>query len=157
MQTPFRSSPKTVLPEWIDFNGHLNMAYYSVLFDTSVDEAYAQIGFGPEYARTQGHTTYVAEFHICYLRELHEGDVVSATTQLVDYDEKRFHTYQELYHSDGWLAATAEALTLHVDMSGPKVAPMPASILARMGEILQAHSALPKPERINRTIGIKRK
>ncbi|WP_069300815.1 thioesterase family protein [Neptunicoccus sediminis] len=157
MQTPFRASPKTVLPEWIDFNGHLNMAYYSVLFDTSVDEAYEQIGFGPDYARDHGHTTYVAEFHICYVRELHEGDSVYVTTQLVDYDEKRFHTYQELYHADGWLAATAEAMTLHVDMSGPRVAPMPEHIQTRMGEILKAHSALGTPARLNRSIGIKRK
>ncbi|PLS22394.1 thioesterase family protein [Neptunicoccus cionae] len=157
MQTPFRASPKTVLPEWIDFNGHLNMAYYSVLFDTSVDEAYEQIGFGPDYARDHRHTTYVAEFHICYVRELHEGDNVYVTTQLVDYDEKRFHTYQELYHADGWLAATAEALTLHVDMSGPRVAPMPANIQTRMAEILKAHNTLGTPERLNRSIGIKRK
>jgi len=66
---PFRSGEMTVLPEWIDFNGHLNMAYYNVLFDQGVDQAYSEIGLGPEYQRT-GCTTYVAEFHVCYLREL---------------------------------------------------------------------------------------
>ena len=95
METPFRSSPRIVQPEWIDFNGHLNMAYYSVLMDNAVDDAYHQIGFGPEYQKT-GHTTYVAEFHICYLRELHEGASTYCTFQLLDFDEKRFHSFTQL-------------------------------------------------------------
>lgn len=155
MQAPFRSSPKHVLPEWIDYNGHLNMAYYSVLFDTSVDEIYLDIGFGPDYAKNDGHTTYTAEFHISYIRELHEGDEVYVTTQLIAYDEKRFHTYQELFHKDGWLAAAGEALALHIDMSGPRVAPMPGHILANMKAIHDAHAVLPIPERVSKSIAIK--
>ena len=154
MQAPFRSSPKRVKPEWIDYNGHLNMAYYNVLFDTSVDEIYEQIGFGPAYIESHGNTTYTAEFHICYVRELHDGDETFVTTQLISFDEKRFHTYQELYHADGWLAATGEALALHIDMSGPRVAPMPAHILENLAAIHKAHAALPKPTRVGKSIGI---
>lgn len=153
---PFRSGEMTVLPEWIDFNGHLNMAYYNVLFDQGVDQAYGEIGLGPEYQRT-GCTTYVAEFHVCYLRELHEGDRVYTTFQLLDHDEKRFHSFQELWHVDGWLAATAEGLTLHVDQSGPRVAPMPDHILTRLGAMRQNHAKLPKPAQAGRSIGIRRK
>jgi acyl-CoA thioester hydrolase len=153
---PFRSSAKFVKPEWIDYNGHLNMAYYSVLFDTGVDEIYAEIGFGPDYIKTHGHTTYTAEFHICYIRELHQGDETYVTTQLIDFDEKRFHTYQELHHADGWLAATGEAMALHIDMSGPRVAPMPPHILARIQALHTAHATLPKPTRLSKSIGIKR-
>lgn len=154
--TPFRSSEMKVLPEWIDFNGHLNMAYYNVLFDQGVDQAYGEIGLGPEYQRT-GSTTYVAEFHVCYLRELHEGDRVYTTFQLLDHDEKRFHSFQELWHVDGWLAATAEGLTLHVDQSGPRVAPMPQHILTRLEEMRRIHAQLPKPAQAGRSIGIRRK
>jgi acyl-CoA thioester hydrolase len=154
--TPFRSSEMKVLPEWIDFNGHLNMAYYNVLFDQGVDQAYGEIGLGPEYQRT-GCTTYVAEFHVCYLRELHEGDRVYTTFQLLDHDEKRFHSFQELWHVDGWLAATAEGLTLHVDQSGPRVAPMPQHILTRLEEMRRIHAQLPKPAQAGRSIGIRRK
>ena len=152
----FRSSEMKVRPEWIDFNGHLNMAYYNVLFDQGVDEAYAQLGFGPDYQRG-GCTTYVAEFHVCYLRELHEGDSVYTTFQLLDYDEKRFHCFQQLWHVDGWLAATGEGLTLHVDQSGPRVAPMPKAILAKLEQMHRAHATLPKPEQAGRNIGIRRK
>lgn len=153
---PFCSGEMTVLPEWIDFNGHLNMAYYNVLFDQGVDQAYGEIGLGPEYQRT-GCTTYVAEFHVCYLRELHKGDRVYTTFQLLDHDEKRFHSFQELWHVDGWLAATAEGLTLHVDQSGPRVAPMPEHILTRLDAMRQNHAKLPKPAQAGRSIGIRRK
>jgi acyl-CoA thioester hydrolase len=154
---PFVTSAKPVLPEWIDYNGHLNMAYYGVLFDTLGDELYDVIGFGADYAATSGHTTYSAEAHICYLRELHEGDNVYCHIHLIDFDEKRFHFYQELYHTDGWRAATCEALGLHIDRSGPRVAPMPRDILDRLARIHAAHSALPTPDRVGRRIAIPRK
>ena len=154
MDAPFNSSYAPVRPEWIDFNGHLNMAYYSVLFDTSVDELYPHIGFGEDYVKTTGCTTYVAEFHICYLRELHEGDEVSATFYLVDFDAKRFHFYQELWHRDGWCAATAEGVTLHVDQSGPRVAPMPDAIQSALASYKKNQGPLPEAARIGRKIGI---
>lgn len=155
MTKPFKSAPATVLDEWIDFNGHLNMAYYNVLFDQAVDQAYLDMGFGPDYQKT-GFTTYVAEFHVCYLRELHAGDQVYVTLQLLDYDEKRFHTYQELWHSEGWCAATGEGLTLHIDQSGPRVAPMPDHILSKVETLHKSHSQLPRPERAGRSVGIRR-
>tara|TARA_R110002124_G_scaffold225361_1_gene390718 strand:+ start:439 stop:915 length:477 start_codon:yes stop_codon:yes gene_type:complete len=154
-QKPFRSSLQTVKPEWIDFNGHLNMAYYNVLFDQAVDEVYAALGFGPEYQKT-GCTTYVAEFHVCYLRELHAGDQVNVSFYIVDSDEKRFHCYQELFHADGWCAATAEGLTLHVDQSGPRVAPMPAGIQDRVQKWRATQPPLPEDARVGRRIGLKK-
>jgi acyl-CoA thioester hydrolase len=66
-------------------------------------------------------------------------------------------TYQEIRHVDGWLAATSETLSLHVDMDGPKVAPFPADVLAKIEAVRAAHAALPMPERAGRSIGIKRK
>ncbi|MBO6775326.1 MAG: thioesterase family protein [Marinibacterium sp.] len=155
--TPFLSSPMEVRPEWIDYNGHLNMAYYNVLFDQGVDEMYEQFGFGPDYIERRGMTTYTAEFHVCYVRELHVHDKVRVSFQLIDVDDKRFHSYQEIHHEDGWLAATAEGLGLHIDMSGPKVAPMPDDILANMRAVFDQHSALPRPERVGRSIGIRRR
>lgn len=154
---PFRSSTLTVLPEWIDYNGHLNMAYYSVLMDQGLEQAYPLFGFGPDYLATTGCTTYVAEFHVCYVRELHVNDPVQITFQMLDMDEKRFHGYQEIWHNDGWLAATGEAMTLHVDQSGPRVAPMPDDVFARIKTMHDAHARLPKPERMGKSIGIKRK
>ena len=154
---PFVSRVMPIEKDWIDYNGHLNMAYYNVIFDRGGDEAAELMGLGAAYAQERKMTTYTAEVHVCYVRELHLGDCVTVTFQLLDHDEKRLRAYQEIRHTDGWLAATSETLTLHVDMSGPKVAPFPADILARVEAMAAAHAALPMPERAGRSIGIKRK
>jgi Predicted thioesterase len=143
--------------EWIDYNGHLNMAYYTVLFDRASDEVSERLGMGPAYAKARRLTTYTAEIHICYVRELHLSDRVTATWQLLDHDEKRLHAFQELRHVDGWLAATCESLTLHVDMGGPKVTPFPPDVAARIDTVAKAHAALPRPERAGRAVGIRRR
>lgn len=153
----FTSSVMRVEPGWIDYNGHMNMAYYNVLFDRGADEVYEVLGFGPDYAETKGHTTYTAEFHVCYVRELHLDDPVRVTFQLIDADEKRFHSYQEIWHEDGWLAATAECLALHIDMSGPRVAPMLPGPADTVRNMLADHATLPRPDRVGRVIGIQRK
>ncbi|MFX0545728.1 thioesterase family protein [Roseovarius sp. S1116L3] len=151
---PALSDWMVVKPEWIDFNGHLNMAYYNVLFDEGIDDVYRLMGFGADYAKTRGMTTYVADFRVRYLRELHEGDRVQCAVQLLAHDEKRFHSFQTLHHEDGWLAATAEALTLHVDMSGPRVAPMPEDIAKRVAALQAAHDKLPRPCGVGLPMGI---
>ena len=85
---PFVSSVMTVEPGWIDYNGHLNMAYYNVLFDRAVDEAYELIGCGVRYLEQTRHSTFTAEVHVRYLHELHAGDPVRVTFQLLDFEFK---------------------------------------------------------------------
>ena len=91
------------------------------------------------------------------MRELHLGDQVTASFQLLDHDAKSFHFYQELTHSDGWVSATGEGIGLHIDQIGPKVAPMPDDILARFQSLKTAHSTLPRPDRVGRVMGIRGK
>lgn len=157
MTAPHRSRLMSVEPQWIDYNGHLNMAYYNVLFDRGADDLFEEFGIGPDYPKTRNFSTFSAEFHVCYLRELKEGDQVYVTSQLIDMDDKRFHFFQELYHEDGWLSATGEGLGLHIDMAGPRVAPMPEDVAAKMRAIFESHKVLPRPERVGRRIGIPRK
>lgn len=154
MSSPYISAPMELDPAWIDYNGHLNMAYYNVLFDRGVDEVWEQFGFGPEYRAARNLSTFSAEFHVCYLRELHLGSKVRVSFQLLAHDEKRFHFYQELIHEDGWISATGEGLGLHIDMSGPRVAPMPDDILANVAKLATEHASLPIPERVGRKMGI---
>ena len=154
---PFVSNVMEIQKDWIDYNGHLNMAYYNVLFDWCADAAFELMGMGPDYARKRRLTTYTAEVHICYVRELHLDHPVTASLQILDHDEKRIRFFQELRHVDGWLAATSENLMLHVDMAGPKVAPFPADIMEKVEAMATAHASLPVPERAGRAIGIRRK
>lgn len=154
---PYVSKPMDIEKDWIDYNGHLNMAYYNVLFDRCSDEAFAAMGMGLDYVKERRLTIYTAEVHVCYVQELHLEHKVVVSFQLIDHDDKRLRAYQEIRHVDGWLAATSETLSLHVDMSGPKVAPFPADVQAKVETMRAAHSALPMPERAGRSIGIRRK
>lgn len=154
---PFVSAVMGIERDWIDYNGHLNMAYYNVLFDRCSDDAFEAMGLGPDYAKERRLTIYTAEVHVCYVQELHLEHKVAVSFQLIDHDDKRLRAYQEIRHVDGWLAATSESLSLHVDMSGPRVAPFPADVLASVEAMRAAHSALPLPERAGRSIGIRRK
>ena len=152
---PFVSSVMRVEPGWIDYNGHLNMAYYNVLFDRAVDEVYELIGCGPAYLERTRHSTFTAEAHIRYLRELRAQDPVRVTFQLLDYDAKRMHYFEELHHAEeGWLSATSESMVLHVDMIAKKTAPFPDFIAARLDRMKAAHAHLPVPEGAGRRIAM---
>jgi acyl-CoA thioester hydrolase len=153
MDAPFVSSVMRVEPQWIDYNGHLNMAYYNVLFDRAVDETYEMLGIGLDYLKRTNHSTFTAEVHVRYLREIHEGDPVRVEFQLLDYDPKRIYYFETLKHAEhGWLSATSENMTLHVDMGTKKVAPFPASVLDRLAAMKAAHAHLPRPDGAGRSI-----
>jgi acyl-CoA thioester hydrolase len=156
--TPVKSAVMTVKEDWIDYNGHLNMAYYNVLFDTAVDQVFERLGLGPDYVKSRQASYFTAEVHVCYVRELNVGMPVEATLQLVDHDLKRAHFYQELRHAEqGWLSATSEQMSLHVDMAARKVAPWPEDILENISSLADAHCSLPRPERAGRHIEIRKK
>ncbi|CAL8972090.1 L-carnitine dehydrogenase [Rhodoplanes serenus] len=152
---PFVSSVMRVETEWIDYNGHLNMAYYNVLFDRAADEVLALIGAGLDYVALKRHSYYTAETHLRYLRELKAGDAVRATVQLLDHDAKRLHYFQQLFHAEhGFMAATLEVMALHVDMEAGRTAPAPPPIATRLAEMKAAHSRLPRPEAAGRRIAM---
>ena len=152
---PFVSSLMKVEPAWIDYNGHLNMAYYNVLFDRAVDEIYERIGLGPDYLQRHKHSTVVAELHVRYLREVNESDPLRVTVQLLDYDAKRIHLFEQLLHaSENWVSATSESMTLHVDMTAKKVAPFPDGVIRALERMKAAHAHLPRPEAAGRRVAM---
>ncbi len=157
MPAPFLSSVMRVEPGWIDYNGHLNMAYYNVLFDRAVDEVYELLGCGLAYVERQRHSCFTAEVHVRYLRELNAGDPVRVSFQLLDYDTKRLHYFEQLHHAEeGWLSATSENLALHVDMQAKKTAPFPERVKERLALMKAAHGNLPVPDGAGRRIAMAR-
>jgi len=149
---PFVSSAMVVEPAWIDYNGHLNMAYYNVLFDRAVDEAFELLGCGADYVK-KGFSTFTAEVHVRYLRELQAGDPVRVTFQLLDYDSKRMHYFEQLFHAnEGWVSATSENMSLHVDMAAKKTAPFPPEITRCLRQMKASHGQLPRPEAAGRRV-----
>ena len=152
---PFRSSIMQIEPQWIDYNGHLNMAYYNVMFDRAVDQMWLTLGIGPGYMKERGGSTFTAECHVRYLREIHLGDPVQVSVWLLEADDKRLHTFQELRHAtEGWLSATSENMSLHIDMGSRKVAAFPPDISERISAVVKAHSAVPRPEGIGRNVAM---
>jgi acyl-CoA thioester hydrolase len=152
---PFLSSVMQIEPQWIDYNGHLNMAYYNVMFDRAIDELWLQLGIGPGYMKQRQGSTFTAECHVRYLREIHLGDPVQVSILLLAADEKRLHTFEELRHaSEGWLSATSENMTIHIDMTARKTAPFPPDISARIRAVADAHSAIARPDGVGRKVGM---
>ena len=155
---PFVSSEMQVEAGWIDYNGHLNMAYYNVLFDRAVDEAFELIGCGLDYVKTRRHSCFTAEVHVRYLRELKAGDPVRATFQLLDFDSKRLHYFEQLFHAtEGWVSATSENMSLHVDMDAKRTAAFPSGVAACLTRMKAAHLLLPVPEAAGRKIAMPEK
>lgn len=154
---PFVSSTMRIDPAWIDYNGHLNMAYYLVLFDRAIDEAMSVAGLGPRYLEERGLSYFTAETHTLYRRELTLDDPVRVTVQLIGHDEKRIHAYLEIRHAhDGWVSASCEKLFLHVDMRERKVTAFPNDILANLAAMTASHRRLPRPVSLGRVITLDR-
>ena len=159
--TGFLAPFQAVEPAWLDYNGHLNMAYYNVLFDRASDHAFEAMGMGPAYATTRRMTVYVAEAKVRYVRELHAGDQVRVSFRILDHDAKRIHGWQEMHHEDGWLAATLEGLWLHIAMAGPdnpgpRVSPFPDDVAGKLAAMAATHGLLPLPDGAGRPVGIRK-
>jgi acyl-CoA thioester hydrolase len=152
---PFLSSVMQIEPQWIDYNGHLNMAYYNVMFDRAIDELWLVLGIGADYKKARNNSTFTAECHVRYLREIHLGDPVQIAIYLLAVDEKRLHTFEELRHArEGWLSATSENMTMHVDMGLRKTAPFPPDVRTTIDAIVRAHASIPRPDGTGRAIGM---
>jgi acyl-CoA thioester hydrolase len=152
---PFRSSIMQIEPQWIDYNGHLNMAYYNVMFDRAIDELWLELGMGPAYKKERHGSTFTAECHVRYLREIHLGDPVQILVWLLEADDKRLHTFEEMRHgTEGWLSATSENMSLHMDMTARRVGPFPPDVQQRIATVTKAHSAVARPEGIGRNVAM---
>jgi acyl-CoA thioester hydrolase len=144
-----------VEPNWIDYNGHLNMAYYNVVFDRAVDELWEALGIGPEYRSSKQCSLFSAECHVRYLREITPGASLQVSVLLVGADQKRLHSFRQLSHaSEGWLSATSENMSLHVDMKTKKVSSFPPDIYARIQDLFEQHSHIERPDGLGRQISM---
>ncbi len=155
---PFDQCRDRVRPEWIDENQHMNLGYYVVAFDWATDAWFDHMKFDEAHRETHGVASFALECHVCYLRELREGDPIRYTTQLLDFDAKRFHFFHRMWHAeDGYLAATNEIINLHVNWETRRAAPMAQEILDRLEILGEAHFKLPRPPQAGRRIGLDKK
>jgi len=153
---PFASAGAVVRPEWIDYNGHMNVGYYHVAFDVAADEFFEFLGLTADFRREHRCTTFALESHLNFLREVKEGDPLRFEARLLEHDAKRIHFYQEMFHAtEGYLAASCESLSAYVSQDTRRTAPMPDVLAARLSRIEEAHAALARPWQVGHVISAK--
>jgi acyl-CoA thioester hydrolase len=152
---PFERYEGEVLREWIDANDHMNLAYYTVLFDYATDALFDTIGIGRQYKHSTGNGTFVVETHNLYERELMLGDRVRVSTQILGMDGKRLHLAHEMFAvAGGQRAATQELMYVHVNLAARRVVPFPDGVLERVAAAAAAHVRLARPDWAGRRIAM---
>ena len=155
MPKPYIGQLLTVEPQWTDYNGHLNMAYYAVLFDKSAEEMFETFGLGPDYVKQTNCSFFTLETHTTYATELHSGDLVRIENQLIDADHKRVHYVQQMYHAEkNFLSCVLEVMVAHVDLTLKKTAPFPTPIQTKIDAMFNSHKTLAIPSQVGHRIGI---
>ncbi|WP_185020680.1 thioesterase family protein [Histidinibacterium lentulum] len=125
-----------IVPEWIDYNGHMRDAYFNLVFSLAVDALQDEVGLGEAYRRETGCTIYLLEGHVTFLREMKEGAVARVETRVIGLDSKRFHLHAQMWAGER-LAAVGEFMELNVRQTPePRAAPMPDGPLARLEDAL---------------------
>ena len=154
---PLKLTRLTVLPEWIDYNGHMNVAFYVLAFDKAVDVLFNTIGIGADYLKSHNASSFSLQIHINYLQEVAEGDELEFYARIMDYDHKRMHIYMEMHQvNQGYLAATMEQMGMHIDMEKRRSAPFPAHITENIQSLFEVHKDCPSPKWAGRQIAIPR-
>jgi acyl-CoA thioesterase FadM len=135
-----------VRPEWVDYNRHMNEAYYVLVFGDATDAFYDYIGLDDAFRRREEISIYTVEAHIRYLIEAPEGEALEVATRVLGYDSKRLRLHHSMARArDGAILAVTEISALHVDKRVLKACPFHAEKLARIAAIARAQAAVPAP------------
>ena len=113
---------KKIIKEWIDYNGHMNLSYYILVFDMGVEVILSKFQMGEQAAKKTKRRTMVVETHTNYIKEVKENDEVIIFLSHVDHDKKRLHYKLEMFEkSENILSATTEVLALYMNLDERKV------------------------------------
>jgi acyl-CoA thioester hydrolase len=155
--SPYDRFQGEVQAEWIDPNGHMNLAYYVVLFDHAFDLILAEWDLDWAYTKRTRQSLFAVETHTLYEQELLAGETVRVHSWVIGADDKRLHIAHEMYRAvDMRRAACLEAMNLHVDLDNRKVTPWPKRQRRALEEAALAHSAVPRPKWVGRNVQMRR-
>ena len=144
-----------VKDEWLDENGHMNVAYYMSAFDDGGEVFFADPGIGWDYTRQEVGTVFIVSSKVDYYNELLAGQKFRVTSRLLEFNQKMLNVFYEILDAEDRVCARAEILYVHILFATRKSAPMPAAVLSRLDEILTAHGELPKPKNLGTGVGIR--
>ncbi len=158
LAAPMRSKPFKVLPEWLDYNGHMNMGYYLIAFDHGTVPLFRNLGLDDEYTARKIGMYFALECHINYVSELLEGADFETSIQILDHDSKRIHTITTMHPvGSNSVVSTCEIMWVNVDYHSRKTADLPPWAMERLELMAAEHKKLPRPDTAGRQIGIRRK
>ena len=143
--------------EWTDYNKHLNMAYYVLIFDKAWEVILEKFKMGEHSAKTSGMSTMVVETNTTYDSEVQEGDEVEIVLTFFDHDKKRLHFRLEMIEKKSKkLSSTIEMLSLHVDLNKRKVAEFDQQRTEIMDSFISENNAKFKNENLKFTGKLKK-
>jgi len=151
---PWLSNTETVRHEWVDYNDHMNVAYYILVFDHGTDAVLDLLDIGEAYRERNNCSVFVAEAHVTYENEVHEGNELEVRSRVSGFDGKRLILYHEMFLDDV-LVATNEVLCLHVDLATRRSARIPDDTARRIDAAARAHASLGAPGRAGRAIALR--
>jgi|TARA_B110000263_G_C15137930_1_gene431979 acyl-CoA thioester hydrolase len=118
----FKLTNKKIIKDWIDYNGHMNLSYYILVFDSGAEVILSKFEMGEHSAKTTKKSTMVVETHTNYLKEIKENEEVTVSLSYFNHDKKRLHYKLEMHEkSTNSLSATTEVLALYMNLNERKV------------------------------------
>lgn len=136
---------------WTDYNGHMNETHYLETASLATDRFMQMIGADADYIAS-GRSYFTVESHIRHLNEVHAGDRLTITTQVLAAAGKRLHLFNRLWRDDV-LAATVETMLLHTDLSTRRTSDPDPTVSARLSDWVARHAGMPAPEGAGRSVG----
>ena len=143
-------------PHMLDYNGHLNIAYYGILFEEAARCVFSRLDVSKAYRERTDCALFAVETHGVFHREVLEGEAVSLYCRLLDFDGRKLQCmFFMIKSSDHTLAATQEILFLHVSLRERRVVAFPEPQATRLSMLLRAHRQKPVPVEMGRSVGLR--
>jgi len=130
-----------IINEWTDYNNHMNLSFYILVFDKAAEKILSKFNMGEEAAIKTKRSTMVVETHTTYNNEVKEDDNVDVYLSYCDHDKKRLHYKLEMYEkSKNVLSATTEVLALYINLDLRKVAEFENEKIKIMDEFISKNN-----------------
>ena len=134
---------KKIINEWTDYNNHMNLSYYILLFDMGAEQILSKFHMGEHSAKTTQMSTMVVETHTTYNNEVKEGEEVEINLSYFDHDKKRLHYKLEMYEKNKkTLLATTEVLALYIDLNLRKVSEFENEKVMIMDQFIKENTSI---------------
>ena len=131
-----------VIKEWTDYNGHMNLSYYILIFDNAAEVMLTKFKMGGDSAKSDKKSTFAVETHTTYDQEVKLGEEVEVHLTYLDHDKKRIHYRVSMFHKEKkYLAATTEVLSLYIDLNQRKVAEFEPEKVNIMDDFIKTNSS----------------